>query len=219
MFLVLLFLTVCLHAVHCPWWQSRTGVMTQGGRLHVPEPRLPTRRTRCQWGWRKWRYHPPAHPPSGGTRPGPSGRPMGVYTPTAHEGAPARGDGPGFSLWDGCNPGSGEGPHTAVGGWRYNTGRSRRGTAASPSTRCGKDGGRDPPPEPPPTRGTIGAQGASEGRALPVQGTSGAGDTHHDKEQSTAAPLLQLPMRVPAVYAGPFFHFFLLKKRTKKGNK
>ena len=39
MFLVLLFLTLCLHAVDCPWWQPRTGVMTHAGV--AARPRAP----------------------------------------------------------------------------------------------------------------------------------------------------------------------------------
>ena len=67
----------------------------------------------------------------------------GVYTPTAHEGAPGRGDGTGSpGGGGGCSPGSGAGPHATVGGWRYNRGRSRRGTAAPPSAGHGRDGDR-----------------------------------------------------------------------------
>ena len=39
MFLVLLFLTLCLHVVDFPWWQPRTGVMTHGGA--ATRPRAP----------------------------------------------------------------------------------------------------------------------------------------------------------------------------------
>ena len=47
MFLVLLFLTLCLHAVECPGWLLSTGAMTHGGWIVRPQPRLLARRTRC----------------------------------------------------------------------------------------------------------------------------------------------------------------------------
>ena len=65
----------------------------------------------------------------------------GVYTPTAHEGAPGRGDGTGSPPGAGACPGSGTGPHAIVGGWRYSRGRSRRGTAAPPGAGRDQDGG------------------------------------------------------------------------------
>ena len=160
MFLVLLFLTL-LHAVDCPRWKPVTVAMTHGGGQRYPEPRPPAGRTRCQRRW-QWRRYQPRRPPLGeapGT--GPPSRPEGVYTPTAHEGAPARGDGPGSSLGEGCGPGSGAGPHAAAGGWRYSRGHSRHGTAAPPPTGCGRRGGRrtlPPPPPPGESRGLGGRQ-------------------------------------------------------------
>ena len=77
-----------------------------------------------------------------------------------------------------------------------------------------------PPPPAPPQQGTTGARGAGGRRSLPAKGARGVGDADHDKEHSTAALLLQLPMPVPAVYARPFFRFiFSSKKETKKRNK
>ena len=74
----------------------------------------------------------------------------GVYTPTAHEGAPGRGDGTGPPPGAGACPGSGTGPHAIVGGWRYSRGRSRRGAAAPSGAGRDQDGGRGTPPPPPP---------------------------------------------------------------------
>ena len=134
-----------------------------GGGLRDPEPRLPAGRTQCQWRWQQRRYQP-RRPPLGeapGTRP--PGRLEGVYTPTAHEGAPARGNGPGSSLGEGCSPGSGEGPHTAVGGWRYDSGHNRRGAAPPPPTGCDRRGSRRTPPPPSPPRGEHGPWGRPGG--------------------------------------------------------
>ena len=109
----------------------------------------------------------------------------GVYTPTAHEGAPGRGDGTGSPPGAGACPGSGTGPHAIVGGRRYSRGRSRRGTAAPPGAGRDQDGGRGtspprpparPPPSPrPPPRGAADANGPDGQRGLPAQGVRGAG--------------------------------------------
>ena len=159
MFLVLLFLTLCLHAVDCPWWQPRTGVMTHGGG--AARPRAPA----------SCRAHPvpvavetaavlaPAPPPWGGTGDRTPEQAGGCPYATAHEGAPVRGDGPRSSLGVGCSPGSGEGPHTAVGGWRYYRGHSRRGAAAPPPTGCNRRGSRRNPPP----RGEQGRGGRAGG--------------------------------------------------------
>ena len=99
----------------------------------------------------------PDGPPFGeASGSGPPVRLEGVYTPTAHKGAPARGDGTGSSLGEGCSPGNGKGPHAAVGGWRIDRGPSRRGTAAPPRTESDRRSDRPPPPPPeraPPVRG------------------------------------------------------------------
>ena len=175
MFLVLLFLTLGFHTVGCPCGQPRTRVMTHGGgRSMTPSPGFMPGALGASGGGNSGGTSPGA-PPLGealGTRT--PGRLEGVYRPTAHEGAPARGDGPGSSLGEGCNPGSGEGPPTAVGGWRYNTGHSRRGAAAPPPTGCDRCGGRRTPPPPPPA-GRAGAWGTAQGRALPVMGTATTG--------------------------------------------
>ena len=94
MFLVLLFLTLCLHAVDCPWWQPKTGVVTCGGAATRPRAPAPYRTHPVPVAVAKAAVPAPAPPPLGRTQ----GRPEGVYTPAAHEGAPARGDGPG-PLW------------------------------------------------------------------------------------------------------------------------
>ena len=150
MFLVLLFLTLCLHAVDCPGWQPRTGAITPaGGDCTTPSPGFQPDAPGASGGGNSGGTSPAPPPPLGeapGT--GPPNRLEGVYPPTAHEGAPARGDGPGSSLGDGCNPGNGEGPHTAAGGWRYNRGHSRRGAAAPPPTGCDRRGSRWTPPPP-----------------------------------------------------------------------
>ena len=132
----------------------------------------------------------------GGTSPGDSppgvapvsGPPTwleGVYTPTAHEGAPGRGDGTGSPRGAGACPGSGTGPHAIVGGWRYSRGRSRRGTAAPPGAGRDQDGGRgtSPPPPParpspsprPPPRGAADANEPGGQRGLPAPRVRGAG--------------------------------------------
>ena len=43
MFLVLLLLTLCLHAVDCPWWLTRPGVVTCGGAATRPRTLAPCR--------------------------------------------------------------------------------------------------------------------------------------------------------------------------------
>ena len=82
-----------------------------------------------------------------------------------------RGDGPGSSLGEGCSPGSGEGPHAAVGGWRYSRGHSRRGTAAPPLTGCGPAWrpADSPSPPPPLPRGEMEPEG-QPGREHSVSG-------------------------------------------------
>ena len=149
MFLVLLFLTLCLHAVDCPGWQPRTGAMTQGGGggCMTPSPGFPPGAPGASGGGNSGGTSPGAPPLGEAPGTGPPTRLEGVYTPTAHEGAPARGDGPGSSLGEGCSPGNGEGLHTAVGGWRYYRGHSRRGAAAhSPTGWTGGNPGGPPPP-------------------------------------------------------------------------
>ena len=150
MFLVLLLLTL-LHAVDCPGWQPGTGTITHA--VWTERPRAPA----------SCRTHPvtaavateavpaPATPPPGqapGT--GPPSRLEGVCTPTAHEGAPARDDGPGSSLGVESSPGSGEGPRAAVGVWRY-SGALR--LSLSPGVAGAAAGGLPPPPPAPPPRG------------------------------------------------------------------
>ena len=151
MFLVLLFLTL-LHAVDRPGWQPGTRAMTHGGWTERPRAPASCRTHPVTTAVATAAVPTPAAPPWAGTRDRTPSRPEGVYTPTAHEGAPARGDGHVSSLGEGCSPGSGEGPHAAGGGWRYSRGHSRRGTAAPPLNGCGRRGGRQTPP-PPPLRG------------------------------------------------------------------
>ena len=164
MFLVLLFLTLCVHAVDCPWWQPRTGVMTHGGGgCTTQSPGSLSGAPGASGGGNSGGTSPGAPPFGEVPGTGPPGWLEGVDTPTAHEGAPARGDGPGSSLGEGCSPGSGEGPHTTVGVWRYNKGHSRRGGAAPPPIGCDRRGGwRTPLPLPPP-RGERGPEGRHGG--------------------------------------------------------
>ena len=56
----------------------------------------------------------------------------GVYTPTAQEGAPWRGDGPGPLSVAICWPGRGRGPHSGVRQRRDGMGPSRRGVSGDP---------------------------------------------------------------------------------------
>ena len=111
---------------------------------------------------------PATPPPWEAPGSGPPARQEGVYTPTAHEGAPGRGDGPGSPPGEGTSPGGGKGPHAEVGEWQYGRGHSRHGTAAPPRTGCDRDGdqrsppppltsgrGTPPPPAPPPPGGVT----------------------------------------------------------------
>ena len=93
----------------------------------------------------------------------------GVYTPTAHEGAPGRGGGTGSPPGAGACPGSGTRPHAIMGGWRY----SRGAAAAAPRLLLAPGVTRTvagappppaprPPPVPPPP--AIGSAAASRGR-------------------------------------------------------
>ena len=155
MFLVLLFLTLCLHAVDCPWWQPRTGVMAHGGGggctnppRGTPSPGFLPGAPGASGGGNSGGTSPGGPPLGEAPRTGPPGGLEGVYTPTAREGAPVRGDGPRSSLGEGCSPGSGEDPHTAVGGSRYNREHSRRGATAPPPTGCDRRGSRRTPPPP-----------------------------------------------------------------------
>ena len=191
MFLVLLFLTL-LHAVDCPGWQPGTGAITHGGWTERPRAPASCRTHPVTTAVATAAVPAPAPPPPGeapGT--GSPSRPECVYTSTAHEGAPARGDGPGSSLGEGCSPGSGEGPHTAVGGWqynRYNRGHSRRGTAAPPLTGCGRRGGRRTPPPPrPPPRGKW-SLGGSPGTSTACRGADSCGGPASSRHRGVLAP-------------------------------
>ena len=131
-------------------------------------------------------------PPLGeASRSGPPSRQEGVYTPTAHEGAPVRGDGHGSSPEEGRSPGSGKGPRAGVWGWRFDRGLSRRGIAAPPRTGCGRHGDRGAPPPPPPP-GRAGVLGAARGRPLPVMRATEAGyaPTPGTKEPTPYQPAL-----------------------------
>ena len=124
----------------------------------------------------------------GGTSPGDSppgvapvsGPPTwleGVYTPTAHEGAPGRGDGTGSPPGAGSSPGSGTGPHAIVG-----VGGTAGGAAAAALRLLLAPGvtrtvaGAPPPPAPrpsppsprPPSRGAADANGPDGQRRLPA---------------------------------------------------
>ena len=86
-------------------------------------------------------------PPWGASGTGPFFRQEGVYTPTAHGGAPTRGDGPKSLLGGGGgSPGGGRGAHFSVGRWRGGSGPSRRGTAAV--SRAGRNREQVSPPPP-----------------------------------------------------------------------
>ena len=106
MILALLLKTLCLHAVACPCWLIRVCVVNYGGggaatrlRSLVPYQTRPVPVTMGTAAVPPRRPPPPREAP--GT--GPPARQEGVYTPTAHEGAPGRGDGPG-SPSGGGNP-------------------------------------------------------------------------------------------------------------------
>ena len=109
-----------------PWVAVRdSGDDPRGVDSATPSPGLLPDAPGANGGGNSGGTSPGAPPPGEAPGTGPPSRPEGVYTPTAHEGAPARGDGPGSSLGEGCGPGSGEGPHAAVAGWRYSRGHSR----------------------------------------------------------------------------------------------
>ena len=149
MFLALLLMTLCVHAMACPRWLTRAWVVScgGGGGRTTPPGTLPVTPGAGDGGYGNGSST--GNPPLGAA---PGTAPLawqgGVYTPTAHAGAPGQGDGPGSPPGEGTSPGGGRGPHAGVGWWRYGKGHSRRGAAAAP--RTGNDVcGQGPPPPPP----------------------------------------------------------------------
>ena len=147
MFLALLLLTLCLHAVACPRWLTRAWVVNWGGGGGRPHPMAPYRSRPVPMTVVMAAAPAPATPPLG-TAPGtgPPAQQESVYTPTAHAGAPGRGDGPWSPPGEGTSLSGGRGPHARVGRWRYGKGHSCRGAAAAPRTGNDLDIGQPPPP-------------------------------------------------------------------------
>ena len=148
MFLALLLLTLWLHAMTCPQRLTRAWMVNFGGAAIRPHPLaanlshpVPVRAVMAA-------DLAPATPPPPETTPGtgPHTRQEGVYTPTAHAGAPGRGDGPGSPPGEGTSPGGGRGRRTRVVWWRYGKWHSRPGTAAAPCTGNDRDDDHAPPP-------------------------------------------------------------------------
>ena len=65
MFLVLLLLTLCLHAVDCPWWQPKTEVVTCRGAATRPRDPAPHRTHPVPVAVAKAAVPVPAPPPLG----------------------------------------------------------------------------------------------------------------------------------------------------------
>ena len=102
---------------------------------------------------------PLGSPPGSGTEPGPSMRQEGVYTPTAHRGAPRRGDGCGPLLARLPRLGGGRGPQSCLGRSRDGMGPSHRGTAAVARAGRSRARVRAHTTPPPPSATTDGDQG------------------------------------------------------------
>ena len=161
MFLVPLFLTLCLHGVNCPGWQPRKGLRTHGGggcTTLSPDflPGAPGANSGGNSGGTSPRTPPLREAPGTGL----PGRLEGVYTPTVHKGGPVRGNGPGSSLGDGCTLGGGEGLHTAVAGLTVQQGAQpprRCGSPSSPADRRASRRTPLPPGLPPRRAGACGA--------------------------------------------------------------
>ena len=190
MFLVLLFLTLCLHAVDCPGWQPRTGVMTHGGGgLHDPEPRLLAGRTRCQRRWHMRRYQPRRPPPWGGTRdwtPGPAGGCLYAHSPRGRRGARRW---PWVLFEGGVQPGQWRGSPHGNGGLAVQQG-------AQPPRRCGSPSHRmqpawqpadSPVPRPPPPGESRGLEG-SPGGSIACQRTGSDGGRTSSRHRGALAP-------------------------------
>ena len=151
MFLVLLFLTLCLHAVDCPWWQPRTGVVTCEGAATRPRAPAPYQTHPVPVAVAKAAVPAPAAPHLGRPQgPDPragwrvSIRPQRTRAPRRE----AMALGP---LWGrGATWAVARVPTRQLGGWRIDTGLSRRGTAAPPPAGCDpRSDHRAPPPLPP----------------------------------------------------------------------
>ena len=118
----------------------------------------------------------------------------------------------------GVSPGSGAGPHAALGGWRYDRGHRRRGTAAPPSAGRGRDGGRRcPPPDPlPPHEGEQGlVEPADDARCLTKErGGQGA----RAPLPSTPTPGPQRPGLVPFRPAASLFRTWRVDQEAADGD-
>ena len=142
---------------------------------------------------------PESLPPGAASATGPFPRQEGVYTPTSHEGAPGRGDGPEFLLGgrEGSSPGGGRGPHFRVGQWRAGKGPIRRGTAAIPHAgRSWERVNRLPAPPSLSPNGWGCGRRPDEQRPPPDQGTAGGGGG--SGAQPPSPPFRPPPLPSPA---------------------
>ena len=148
MFLVLLLLTLCLHAADCPWCLTRPGLVTCGGGGDMTaHPGFLPVAPAAGGGGKCGGTSPP--PPRGlASGSGPPCRQGSIRPqPTRAPRYEAMALGP---LWGRCAARAvARAPTRQWGGWRVDRGLSRRGTAAPPRTGCDRHGDRRPPPPPP----------------------------------------------------------------------
>ena len=130
-------------------------------------------------------------PPGMGSGAGPSMWQEGVYTPTAHEGAPQRGDGPGPLSMADSRPGGGRGLHSGVGRWRDGARSSRCGVAAVPRGGRSQGSVRGLPPPPQVGGRERGQQGAPTNPGLARMESTSA--SCHPVPPSPPPPLAHCP--------------------------